>query len=176
MHCHFFRSAPFGGSVIDPSGNLAPNTRTLGCMKDMQRSESDFPNATGFDWEMFQIGWEAGAKWADSNSCSEEQAGSTCNSTDRISISDSAGSRALAHQAKTGGAEATTQTLWEVFTPWEAEPYRLLSCWDMEKFSAAAFQRITTGLTFLLGKIEELPSDAEGGDLAVQYIPGSEFG
>jgi hypothetical protein len=41
----------------------------------------------------------------------------------------------------------------------------------MEKFSAAAFQRITTGLTFLLGKIEELPPDAEGGDLAVKYIP-----
>lgn len=55
--------------------------------------------------------------------------------------------------------------------PWVAEPYKLLSWWDMEIFSAAVFQRITSGLTFLLGKIEELPPDAEGGDLAVKYIP-----
>jgi hypothetical protein len=41
----------------------------------------------------------------------------------------------------------------------------------MEIFSAAAFQRITFRLTFVLGKINELPPDAEGGDLAVQYIP-----
>jgi hypothetical protein len=87
----FLWSAPFGGSVIDPSGNLVPNTRTLGCMTDMQRSEGDFPTATGFDWEMFQIGWEAGAKWGESNSCRQEQAGNTCNPPDRNSISDSAG-------------------------------------------------------------------------------------
>jgi hypothetical protein len=41
----------------------------------------------------------------------------------------------------------------------------------MEIFSAAAFQRITSGLLYLLGKIEELPPDAEGGDLAAKYLP-----
>jgi hypothetical protein len=55
--------------------------------------------------------------------------------------------------------------------PWEADPYKLLSWWTMEKFSAAAFQRVTSGLTFILGKIDELPPAAEGGDLAVKYIP-----
>ena len=79
----------FGGSEIDANGNLVPNTRTLGCMRDMQRSESDFPTATGFDWEMFQIGWEAGAKWAESNPYRQEQAGKSCNSPDCNSISES---------------------------------------------------------------------------------------
>ena len=41
----------------------------------------------------------------------------------------------------------------------------------MERFSAAAFQQIVSGLTFILGKIEELPSDLEAGDLAVKYVP-----
>lgn len=85
----FLWSAPFGGSVIDSNGNLAPNTRTLGCMRDMQRLESDFPNATGFDWEMFQVGWEAGAKWAESNSCKQEQAENTCNPPDCNRIPES---------------------------------------------------------------------------------------
>ena len=41
----------------------------------------------------------------------------------------------------------------------------------MEKFSAATFQRVTSGLTLVLGKIDELPPPAEAGDLAVKYIP-----
>jgi hypothetical protein len=41
----------------------------------------------------------------------------------------------------------------------------------MEKFSAASFQQIVSGLTFMLGKIDELPPEAEGGDLAVVYLP-----
>jgi hypothetical protein len=32
-------------------------------MTDMQRLEKDHLAATNFDWEMFVIGWEAGAKW-----------------------------------------------------------------------------------------------------------------
>jgi hypothetical protein len=79
----------FGGSEIDANGNLVPNIRTLGCMTDMQRLENDFPIATGFDWEMFQIGWEAGAKWAESNSCRQEEAGSTCSPPDGNRIPDS---------------------------------------------------------------------------------------
>lgn len=65
-------TSPFGGSVIDANGYLRPNTRTLGCMKDMQRLEGDFPISTNFDWEMFRIGWEAGAKWGENNSCKTE--------------------------------------------------------------------------------------------------------
>ena len=55
--------------------------------------------------------------------------------------------------------------------PWVSSPYSLLTWWDMERFSAAAFQQIVSGLTFIFGKIEELPSDLEAGDLAVKYIP-----
>jgi hypothetical protein len=41
----------------------------------------------------------------------------------------------------------------------------------MEKFSAATFQQIGVGLTFLLESIDKLPPEAEGGDLAVKFIP-----
>ena len=85
----FLWSSPFGGSVVDPKGYLRPNTRTLGCMTDMQRLESDFPNATNFDWEMFRIGWEAGARWADDNSCKSGQEEKPCGTPDRNSIPDS---------------------------------------------------------------------------------------
>jgi hypothetical protein len=75
-----FWSSPFGRSEVDPIGNLRPDTQTLGCMRDMQRSESDFPNATGFDWEMYRFGWEAGAKWCENNPCSQGRAGIPCDS------------------------------------------------------------------------------------------------
>jgi len=55
--------------------------------------------------------------------------------------------------------------------PWVSSPYSLHSWWTMEKFSAAAFQQIVSGLTFILGRIDELPQEVEGGDLAVKYIP-----
>ncbi|MES2391611.1 MAG: hypothetical protein V4555_08220 [Acidobacteriota bacterium] len=41
----------------------------------------------------------------------------------------------------------------------------------MERFSAAAFQQIVTGLVFLVQRIEDLPADLEAGDLASKYIP-----
>lgn len=89
----FLWCSPFGSSVVDSNGNLVPNTRTLGCMTDMQHSESDFPTATGFDWEIFRIGWEAGARWGESNPCREVQAGNTCKPQDCNSIPDSQGQR-----------------------------------------------------------------------------------
>jgi hypothetical protein len=51
----------------DPKGNWVPNNLTLACMRDMQRLEKDHPNATNFDWEMFRLGWQAGAKWCEGN-------------------------------------------------------------------------------------------------------------
>lgn len=54
----------------DATGNFQPNTRTLGCISDMQHSESLFPTATDFDWEMFRIGWNMGAKWGEDR-CAE---------------------------------------------------------------------------------------------------------
>jgi hypothetical protein len=85
----FLWCSPFGGSVVDSNGNLAPNTRTLACMKDMQHLESQFPTATGFDWEMFRIGWEAGAKWGECNPYKAEQARNTWNSPESRSIAGS---------------------------------------------------------------------------------------
>jgi hypothetical protein len=64
---------PFGSTVVAPNGSWMPSTRTLGCMRDMQNFETQLPMATEFDWEYFQIGWEAGAKWAASNFDNPEQ-------------------------------------------------------------------------------------------------------
>jgi hypothetical protein len=55
--------------------------------------------------------------------------------------------------------------------PWEAHPYKLLSWWDMEKFSAAAFQQIVMGLALFTGQIEKMPPETHAGDLAVTYLP-----
>lgn len=63
------------------------------------------------------------------------------------------------------------ETLDNRVQPWVSSPYSLISWWAMERFSAAAFQQIVSGLTFILGKIDELPPDFAAGDLAVKYIP-----
>ena len=70
-----------------------------------------------------------------------------------------------------------TSALWEFFTPWEEERYKLLSWWDMERFSAASFQQIVMGLIFLTSQIENLTTmaggeDVEAGNLAVKFVPG----
>lgn len=75
----------------DAKRNLQPNTRTLACMRDMQRFEAHFPRATEFDWETFQIGWKAGAEWAGGNAYIQEQPIGTCNSPESNSIADSKG-------------------------------------------------------------------------------------
>lgn len=59
----------------------------------------------------------------------------------------------------------------DVFTPWEVDRYKLLSWWDMERFSAATFQEIVTGLIFLISDIEKMPEETEAGDLAVKFVP-----
>src|SRR5580658_9536619 len=69
-----------------------------------------------------------------------------------------------------------TRALWELFTPWEGERNKLLSWWDMQRFSAATFQQIVTGLIFLISQIENLSKmaggeDVEAGDLAVKFVP-----
>jgi hypothetical protein len=46
----------------DAKGNVVPNMRTRSCMSDMQNFENQFPTATEFDWEVYRLGWEAGAK------------------------------------------------------------------------------------------------------------------
>jgi hypothetical protein len=81
--------ALFGSSEVDATGHLRPNTRTLGCMKDMQRYESQFPTATDFDWELFQIGWEAGAEWGAGTPCTSEKAGNAFNPPEKNSIAES---------------------------------------------------------------------------------------
>jgi hypothetical protein len=45
---------------------------------------------------------------------------------------------------------------YEVFTPWEGERNKLLSWWDMQRFSAATFQQLVTGFVFLISQIENL--------------------
>ena len=64
----------------------------------------------------------------------------------------------------------------EISTPWEVARYKLLSWWDMERFSAATFQQLVTGLVFLISQIENLSNiaggeDVEAGDLAIKFIP-----
>ncbi|HWE87769.1 MAG TPA: hypothetical protein VG267_22690 [Terracidiphilus sp.] len=70
----------------------------------------------------------------------------------------------------------TESALYEILTPWEVDPYKLLSWWDMERFSASTFQQIVTGLIFLISRIEHLSEmaggeDVEAGDLAVKFVP-----
>jgi hypothetical protein len=74
--------AAFGSSELGPTGNLQPNRRTLACMKDMQCFENRFPMATQFDWELFLIGWEAGARWGGAQAC-RTQLEETCSSPNR---------------------------------------------------------------------------------------------
>lgn len=80
--------SPFGSTRLDPIGNLQPSTQTLACMQDMQNSASRFPTATAFDWEIFRLGWEAGAKWNESNLYKTEQAGNAWNPPNVKSIED----------------------------------------------------------------------------------------
>ena len=76
----------------DAKGNLIPNMRTRSCMSDMQSFETQHPKATEFDWEVFRIGWEAGARWCDGTQlatqtlCESDREENTCNPPDRAII------------------------------------------------------------------------------------------
>jgi hypothetical protein len=74
---------------MDAEGNWQESTRTHACTKGMQDFEARFPQATEFDWETFQIGWNAGAEWARGNACIQEQPIGACNSPEPTSITDS---------------------------------------------------------------------------------------
>lgn len=58
-----------------------------------------------------------------------------------------------------------------VVRPWEIEPYRLISWWDMERFSAAGFNYIAEQLAKLAYRVGELPRDLDAKELAVSYEP-----
>jgi hypothetical protein len=51
-------------------------------MRDMQRFENDHPTATEFDWEVFRIGWDMGAKWGEAH-YSEIKQGKTAQNTSK---------------------------------------------------------------------------------------------
>ena len=58
-----------GRPVIQPdaSGNLQPNTRSLGCIADIRNFEAYHPEAMVFDVELLRKGWEMGARWVEKN-------------------------------------------------------------------------------------------------------------
>jgi len=81
----FFWTLPIGPCYqLARNGSWEPNTRTLACIADMQSFESQFPTATNFDWEMFRVGWEAGAKWYDGNRPGINHEEDTCDPPSRI--------------------------------------------------------------------------------------------
>lgn len=73
MECRF-DAVPFVYShVFGPcfqadyaKGILHINTRTRASMTDTESFQKERPKATVFDEEIFHLGWEAGAKWAES--------------------------------------------------------------------------------------------------------------
>lgn len=58
-----------------------------------------------------------------------------------------------------------------ILLPWEAEPYKLHSWWDMERFSAAAFQHMASFLAEVGRVDDKIPLDTKAGELAVKIIP-----
>jgi hypothetical protein len=75
----------------DASGNLEQNTRSLANMTDIESFQRDRPTATLFDVEFFYLGWEAGAKWAESSYCRAGTEERPCNPPDCKRIPDSIG-------------------------------------------------------------------------------------
>jgi hypothetical protein len=56
----------------DPSGNLRPNRCSGAYMIDIENFQKANPTATLFDGEVFHLGWEAGAKYGQDSSCTED--------------------------------------------------------------------------------------------------------
>lgn len=85
----FYWSRPVGPCFEQaPNKSWVPNIRTHGCMKDMQRFETQFPMATAFDWEMFRIGWEEGDKWGEDHQRKIKREENTFNPPEFNSISE----------------------------------------------------------------------------------------
>ena len=74
---------------LGSSDTLRLNRRSLANMQDIESFQKEHPTATLFDVEAFHLGWEAGAKWAESNACKSGQEEKPCDSPDRESIPDS---------------------------------------------------------------------------------------
>lgn len=55
--------------------------------------------------------------------------------------------------------------------PWCESSFSLVSWWDMEKFSAAAFHDIGTNIGMLTCKLERLPRELDAAELAMAYRP-----
>lgn len=60
------------GSVFHqtPAGHLELCIRTRANTEDIQNFAAAHPYTTVLDWRFYQMGWEAGAKWAANNACS----------------------------------------------------------------------------------------------------------
>lgn len=56
-------------SQTGPTGHPEPNTRTHACISDMRSFGQRNPWATILDLEAYRDGWQAGAEWAENNSC-----------------------------------------------------------------------------------------------------------
>jgi hypothetical protein len=52
---------------LDSSGQPQPCIRTRDCSASIQSYAASHPWTTVFDWEIYRMGWEAGAKWGESN-------------------------------------------------------------------------------------------------------------
>ncbi len=67
-------SAEVGPAIQrDATGHLQRNTRTHGCIADIRSFEASHPEATVFDVEAFRQGWEMGARWSESMTCTTAQ-------------------------------------------------------------------------------------------------------
>ena len=69
-------------------GILVQNRRSRASMTDIEDFHKEHPTATLFDSELFYLGWKAGAKWAESNFCTEEKEEKACNPPDCKSIAE----------------------------------------------------------------------------------------
>jgi hypothetical protein len=67
---YFFYVGPF---EQDTSGHREPNIRTHACIWCIRSFVSDHPWATILDLESYRDAWQAGAEWAEHNSCRVER-------------------------------------------------------------------------------------------------------
>jgi hypothetical protein len=62
---------PTGSAYLEArSGRIFRNTRTLACIRDIERISSNRPS-TPLDWAAYRDAWEAGVEWASSISDSD---------------------------------------------------------------------------------------------------------
>jgi hypothetical protein len=59
-------------------------------MRDIENLQRDYPAAMQFDGELFLLGWEAGARYAQGKSCIGGTVETSCNPPDCQRIPDSA--------------------------------------------------------------------------------------